>query len=195
MQLLELVERAQRGEEQAFAEICERFAGLVKKQAWQPHLRPLGEDAEAEAWLAVARAVKTYRADTGIQVAGYVESQVKYAVWNLFKKERRRWQRESTLEGGDDTGGLSLLATLPDSCDVAASVELRLLSAELKAAVSKLPERQYQAVVATLVQGRRLAEAAQEMGVSPQAVHNLQRRGVARLKACLFSSDRSEIPR
>ncbi|MCX7781211.1 MAG: RNA polymerase sigma factor [Negativicutes bacterium] len=182
MELIELVRRAQQGDEQAFTAICRRFAGLVKKHANQPHMKPLGEDAEAEAWLAVVRAVKTYRPEMGVQVAGYVESQVKYTLWNLFKRERKRWQRETALAKSADDEGASLLDFLAAAADVPGEVEARSAAAEIRRALAELPARQRQAVILTLAGGQRLAEAASGMGVSPQAVFNLRSRGLARLR-------------
>lgn len=182
MELTMLVAKAQQGDEEAFAEICGRFTGLVKKYANQPHLRPLGEEAEAEAWLAVVKAVRTYRPASGVQIAGYIESQVKYTLWNLFKKERRKWQRETAADADSGDEGPSLLDSLQASDKVEAVVERMELSQELQCALAKLPERQNRAVILTLVEGRRLIEAGRELGVSPQAVHNLQQRGLVRLR-------------
>lgn len=182
MELQHLVMKAQHGDREAFAEVCKRFTGLVKRQAWQPHLRPLGEEAEAEAWLAVVKAVKTYRADAGVQVAGYIESQVKYSLWNVFKKERRKWQSETAAEAAAGEDGLTVLHTLAAADNTEEAVAGQMISRELAAALAALPQRQSQAIILTLVQGRRLAEAARQLGVTPQAVHSLQQRGLARLK-------------
>jgi len=185
MELTILTAKAQQGDEEAFAEICGRFKGLVKKYANQPHLRPLGEEADAEAWLAVVKAVRMYRPESGVQIAGYIESQVKYTLWNVFKKERRKWQSETAAEADCGEEGASLLNTLQASDNVEAAVERIELSQELRCALAALPERQNRAVILTLVEGRRLIEAGRELGVSPQAVHNLQQRGLVRLRTML----------
>ena len=183
MELTILAAKAQQEDEEAFAKICGRFRGLVKKYAKQPHLRPLGEEAEAEAWLAVVKAVRTYRPEAGVQIAGYIESQVKYTLWNLFKKERRKWQSETAADADVDDEGSSLLDTLQASDNVEAAIERMELSQELQRALAELPERQSRAVILTLIEGRRLIEAGRELGISPQAVHNLQRRGLGRLRS------------
>lgn len=183
MELTILAAKAQQGDEKAFAEICGRFTGLVKKYANQPHLRPLGEEAEAEAWLAVVKAVRTYRPDTGVQLAGYIESQVKYTLWNLFKKERRKWQSETAADADNGEEGPSLLELLQANDNVEAAVELMELSQGLRCALAELPERQSRAVILTLIEGRRLTEAGRALGVTPQAVHNLQQRGLVRLRS------------
>jgi hypothetical protein len=59
--------------------------------------------------------------------AGYVESRVKYAVWNLFKRERRRWQQEVPLAGGgngdEEKSAPSWLDTLAATHNVEDEVE------------------------------------------------------------------------
>jgi len=183
MELNELVMKAQDGDSAAFALICRRFEGLVKKYAFQPHLRPLGEDALAEGWLAVAQAVRTYQSGAGVQFPGYVESRVRYALWNLFKRERRRWQHELPLEGGSDAeDGGTILDTLAGAQNVAAQVERKLSVIELRQAIACLPDRQQQAILKTLAADGSLTVAAAQLGVSVQAIYNLRQRGIARLK-------------
>jgi len=164
MELQQLIEQAQQGDEHAFQEICLRFAGLVKKYGKQPHLIALGEEAEAEAWLAVVRAVKTFKPDAGVQPAGYIDSQVRYAVWNLFKRERRRWQTETAAEYGGDEEGITLLDVMATADNTELAVEWKMIAGELQAALLELPQRQSQAVILTLVQRRRLTEAGDAPG-------------------------------
>ena len=190
IELLALVEKAQAGDQAAFEEICLRFRGLVLKYARQPHIWRLGDEAEAEGWLAVVRSVKTYRASAGVQVAGYIESQVKYALWNLYKKTRRRWERECLPEGDEDkTGSLAGLAALQMTERL---YDAKETAGELRILLASLPAKQRQAVVLTVLQGRRLAEVAAGMGISPQAVHNLQKRGLLRLKKLAAGMYQSE---
>lgn len=194
MELLELVNKAQMGDKTAFAAVCRRFEGLVKKHALRPHLRPVAEDAQAEAWLAVTLAVQSYDKTVGVQFAGYVESRVKYALWNMFKRERRRWQNELSFEGadnGEDGGGI--IVSLTDGSDTAAQVELNLLSREIQEAIKQLPERQRLAITLTVIGDLGLAGAACHLGITAQAVHNLRKRGLARLrKLCtgMYESER-----
>lgn len=183
MELVDLVQQVQAGDEAAFTAICRQFSGLVKKQARQPHLRTIAEDAEAEAWLAVVQAVKTYRRWTGVPVAGYIESKVKYALWNLFKRQRRNWQRELLLfDGGDREEGGPSWEKIPDRQNVAQEAEDNWLGRELRQAVGELPERQRQVVVLTLLGDSSLTDLARQMGVTVQAAHNLRKRGLSRLK-------------
>ena len=188
MSLEQLVIKAQTGSagEAAFAEVCKRFTGLVKKYANQPHLAGIQEEATAEGWLAVAATIQSYDQAAGVRFAGYVESRVKYAVWNLFKRERRRWQQELPLTGGGtedaEKSAPSWLETLAAVDNVEAAFEASLVTTAVREALVTLPDKQRVAVVRTLLKEARLGEVAAELGVSPQAVYSLRQRGLARLK-------------
>lgn len=187
MNIEQLVIQAQARNEggEAFAEVCRRFAGLVKKYANQPHVAGIKEEAAAEGWLAVAAAVRTYDPAAGVRFAGYVESRVRYAVWNLFKRERRRWQQELFLTGSTEEEGKErpgLLDTLAAADNVEAEVEANFAVTAVREALALLPDKQQTAVARTLLGEARLADIAAELGVTPQAVYSLRQRGLARLR-------------
>ncbi len=190
----QLVKEAQQGRDgqAAFAEVCQRFTGLVKKYTNQPHLKGLKEEATAEGWLAVATAVQTYDRDSGTRFAGYVESKVKYAVWNLFKRQRRRWQQELPLTGGgavdEDKQGMGWLDTVAAADNVEAVAEANFVNCAVGKAMDTLPSKQRMVVVKTLLKGARLADVAKELGISPQAVYGLRQRGLTQLKKELANS-------
>jgi RNA polymerase sigma factor (sigma-70 family) len=190
MELHQLVKKAQMGDKEAFQEICTRFTGLVKKYAREAHLLPIAEEAEAQGWLAIVEAVASYDEASGVHVAGYVDSKVKFAIWNLFKKERRIWQIQQ-LEGGQEE--TDSFIQLPDKADVAQEVEGRWLSLQVKAAVETLPDKQRQVIIRTVMGQETLTNVAVTLGITPQAVYNLRQRGVARLKSLcsgMYSSER-----
>ena len=182
MELNKLVKRAQVGDDQAIFEVCVRFTGLVKKYAFQPHIRPIGEDALSHAWLVVVEAIRLYDDSCGVPFAGYLESRVKYGIWNLFKRERRRWQNEAQLDGDGAEEGLAVLERLADEMDVGAEVEKQWLSQELMKAVAALPAKQGLVIMRTIVGRESLTALALELGITTQGVYNLRQRGLARLK-------------
>lgn len=196
MELLELVQQAQAGQQAALEEICRRFTGLVKQQARQPHLLLLREDAEAEGWLAVVQAVRTYDTQAGVPVAGYIASCVRYAVWNLFKREKRRWQHEVSLAGGDNeedaNGSGGWLAVLAGPEDVAAAVESKVLVEQIRLLLADLSPGQQRAVAGTLLEGKGLAAVGRETGISAQAVFNVRKRVLAKLFKNLHLQNVSE---
>lgn len=183
MELEQLVVAAQAGDEQAMTAVCARFAGLVKKYAYQPHMRPLAEDAQAEGWLAVVEAVRSYDPRHKIRFAGYVDSKVRFAVWNLFKRERRRWQNEVTV--GQDEEGQDVLAEMAAAIDVAAAATDRVTSTAILSCINQLPVRQREVLQLTLLDDTSLTDAARQLGVTVQAVFNLRQRGLARVKRSL----------
>lgn len=186
MELIELVRNAQSGNEQAITEICQRFTGLVKKYAFQSHVRPIAEEALSQGWLEVVQGIQQYDEQAGVPFAGYIESRVKFGIWNLFKRERRRWEHEAQLDGGQEEEGLSMLEQLADDTDVAGEVEGKFLAEELMTAIAKLPEKQRRVIVGTLLEDERLTTLAAELGITPQGVYNLRQRGLNRLKKGIF---------
>jgi len=177
-----LVKQAQGGAEEAFQQVCLRFAGLVKKYAFQPHLRLISEEAESQGWLAVVQCIRRYDVGCGVQFPAYVESQVKYAVWNLFKRECRRYQWEAELDGGQGEDGVARLERLADGTDIAMEVEVAFVSQELDEAIQALPERQGFVIRRTILEDEGLKAVGMELGITAQGVYNLRQRGLGRLK-------------
>lgn len=188
MELEELVAAAQAGNEPAMAAVCERFTGLVKKYAFQPHVRPIAEEAQAEGWLAMVEAVRSYDTRLKIRFAGYVDSKVRFAVWNLFKRERHHWQNEVAV--GQDEDGQDVLASMPDAVDVENMVINQITRAMILSCIDHLPIRQREVLHLTLLGGTSLTDAARQLGVSVQAVFNLRQRALAGVKRSL-TADKS----
>ena len=191
MELQQLVLRAQEGDNAAYEAVCRRFQGLVKKLARQRHLAGIYEEAEGEGWLALAQAVKEYSPERCVPFAGYAERCVGYRLWNVFKKERRRWQNECPLESGQssedgDNAGIGLLYRIEAAEDVAGEVERREKRDELRTALESLPDRQRQAVMTTIIGSGKLADLASDWGVSIQAVHATRKKALLQLKQSLL---------
>lgn len=181
----ELVIAAQAGDRAAFAELARRFAGLVYKWAGQPYAAAIREEAAAEGWLALAEAVRAYDLSTGIPFAGYARQQVRYAVWNLSKRERRRWQREIPLSGDGDEetdGTAGLRAILVADAQVDREAEGRILASMLYEGLAALPGRQRLVLAKTLLGDATLSAAAAGLGITPQAAYGLRQRGLAGLR-------------
>lgn len=176
----ELVKQAQQGNQEAFAEICRRFTPLVKKHAFQAHLKGIVEEAEGQAWLALVEAVQGYKADSQVPFAAFAESRVRYGVWNLFKKERRRWQQEWLPEAREEEG--FQLEQVASAYDLAKDVEINSLLQEAAQGVKALPLRQQQVLYHTIICETSLTDTAAFLGVSVQAVHQLKKRSLTRLK-------------
>lgn len=195
MRLDDLVEKAQAGDDEAFSSICQSFEGLVKKHAFQQHMRPIASEALAEGQLAVVQAVRLYDPALGVNFAGFVESRVKYAVWNMFKRERRRWQHEIPLEQGTDENELNFAEVISDGHDMEAEIAEVAVTKEIMDMVRILPEKQCLIIFKTLIEECSLTQVARNLGITPQAAHNLRKRGLARLKmvcAGMYASEGGE---
>lgn len=194
MTIEDLVQQAQAGDQAAFQEVCRLFQGLVKKHARPAHMQSIAAEAEAEGWLAVTQAIRAYDKATGVPFAGYAESRVRFAVWNLFKREKRRWQQEVLADGGsqgeEEDGDYFAAQAARD--DTAGEVETRLLAGELAEALQQLSERQRTIILQTIVYGYGLTELSRDSGITPQAVYNLRQRGLTRLKVLLAGMYESE---
>lgn len=183
MELMILVRKAQAGDREAIGAICERFTGLVKKYAYQPHVRGMAEEALSQGWLEIMEGIRQYDEKAGVQFAGYIESRVKYGIWNLFKKERRRWENEVALDGGkDEDEGVSILGQFADTRDIGREVEEKWLSEELLAGIKALPEKQGWVMMETFFHHESLKNMAAQLGITPQGVYNLRKRGISSLK-------------
>lgn len=94
---IELIEKSQKGDENALSTLCKKYEPLILKYAKNSHVATLGEDVKSELWLIFLEAVYKYTPTKGIPVAGYLQSAIKYGQWNLFKKYRKQWQHEQSL--------------------------------------------------------------------------------------------------
>jgi DNA-directed RNA polymerase specialized sigma subunit len=99
------------------------FAPLVKKYTWNK-----SNDERVEAWLAVVEAFATYDPNKGVRMPGYIESRVKYVVWNGLKKEQR--VNSEYIESCSESHS--------NHIDVAEVVELNLLRQVLCEALGNL---------------------------------------------------------
>lgn len=178
MHIEDLVNKAQRGDQTAFEVLCGQFQGLMKKSAGRPHLRSIYEEALGAAYESFIEAVQTYDAQLGVPFAGFAKAKVHFALWNLFKRERRRWQNECALNAEGDEANTFVC----DEVRIEEKVERKILAQELFCLIDRLPAKQRQAILLTVVSGMGLTEAGRLLGVTPQAVFNLKKRAIQELK-------------
>ncbi|MDR1702743.1 MAG: sigma-70 family RNA polymerase sigma factor [Sporomusaceae bacterium] len=188
LDLNELVRRAQGNLDngESFSEICRRFTPLVMKYAGQNHLRGIFDEAVSVGWLAVVEAVRSFDKTKGINFAGYVDSRVKYAIWNLFKKSRRRWQVEAAAEIGCEGDEISRFDFAESTHDVAEYVAARMDTQKLLNAIqehlSNLSPKQQAVIKLGVMQKVKLTDIAKQMKITPQAAFNLKNRGLGNLR-------------
>lgn len=181
----ELVKLAQAGDEEVFAQLCQRFEPVVHRYAHRAHLRSLGEDALSVGRLAVVEAIRTYDEKAGVPFGAYLERHIQFALWNLFKKERKIWQRTLSYDvsQGDDEK-----SEWRDCLTDDFNLEERVMKEEFQVALSEqfqtLPEHQ-QVVLREILTDHRLTDIAKKMHISPQAAYQIKIRARTRLKKAL----------
>ncbi|MFE5485320.1 RNA polymerase sigma factor [Streptomyces sp. NPDC056527] len=173
-----LVERAQRGDEDAFAEayrlvhpgLLGYVRGLVAEDA---------EDVASEAWLEIARDLGRFRGD-GAGFRGWTAAIARNRALDHLRRQRRR-PRTSLLEQD--------VLELPGGHDTAAAALERLSTEQALALVRSLPRDQAEAVLLRVVVGLDGPAAARVLGKRPGAVRTAGHRGLRRLAGLLAAAE------
>lgn len=173
-----LVERAQRGDEDAFAEAYRLVhPGLLG------YVRGLvGEDAEdvaSDAWLEIARDLGRFRGD-GAGFRGWTAAIARNRALDHLRRQRRR-PRTSLLEQD--------VLELPGGHDTAAAALERLSTEQALALVRGLPRDQAEAVLLRVVVGLDGPATARVLGKRPGAVRTAGHRGLRRLAQLLAAAE------
>ncbi|WP_165865936.1 sigma-70 family RNA polymerase sigma factor [Lucifera butyrica] len=158
--------------------ICHQFMPLVKKYSWQ--YRHKLQDAESETWLILIQAAQTYNPKRGVPIAGYLESRVKYGLFNIWRRQRKREQQECF---SDD----SFFNNLTARENLQEQVEEKEELSKIKEAINQLPPKQRYVIAQTVMNQYKMAKVAQDLGVTTAAVNQLKKRALARLKKKLFA--------
>lgn len=176
-----ILQQAQQGDREALAKLCHDFQGLIYKVTNQRYLKSIYDDALATAYLSFVEAVYSYDLASAVPFAGYAKSKVKFSVWNLFKKERRRWQRELSNDIVTEAG-IRLIEEFSDPNDSAVMAVDNILTEQLIKLLGKLPARQQQVINYLVFEARGITEIANCMNLSPQAVYSLKKTACRSLK-------------
>ncbi|MFB7861365.1 RNA polymerase sigma factor [Streptomyces sp. NPDC056069] len=166
----EAVERAQRGDEEAFAEAYRTvYPGLLG------YVRGLvgadAEDVAAEAWLEIARDLGRFRGD-GAGFRGWTATIARHRALDHLRRERSR-PRPAPVEQD--------LLDLPAAVDTAGEALESLSTEQALALVKSLPRDQAEAVLLRVVVGLDGPTAARVLGKRPGAVRSAAHRGLKRL--------------
>ena len=185
MEIVKQVQLAQQGDEAAFAELYLRFEPVVRCYANRSHVKVCRDDAIGAGQLAVVQAIKSYDPVTGVPLGAYIEQRVKYAVWNLFKQERKVWQHTVSYDVSqltDEDGPDCWRDTFADD-----DAERNRAAAEFKLDFRRImpdfSSRQQQ-VLQALIAGFTQTEISRRLNVSPQAVYKIKirlRQGLKKL--------------
>src|SRR5947209_499803 len=168
--LSRVVQAARDGDEDAFRTLYRAVQpGLLR------YLRALvGQDAEdiaSEAWLQIARDLRSYRGEGG----GFRAWAAMIARHRALDHVRRLSRRP--LEGGS----VDLLEQVADRWDTEGQVTDALRTQAALALIAGLPRDQAEAVLLRVVVGLDAGAAAQVLGKRPGAVRTAAHRGLRRL--------------
>ncbi|MEU6883462.1 RNA polymerase sigma factor [Streptomyces sp. NPDC046712] len=173
-----LVERAQGGDEDAFAQayrlvhpgLLGYVRGLVAEDA---------EDVASEAWLEIARDLGRFRGD-GAGFRGWTAVIARNRALDHLRRQRRR-PLTSLLEQD--------VLDLPGGHDTAAAALERLSTEQALALVRSLPRDQAEAVLLRVVVGLDGPATARVLGKRPGAVRTAGHRGLRRLALLLAAAE------
>ncbi|MCM1966360.1 MULTISPECIES: RNA polymerase sigma factor [unclassified Streptomyces] len=164
------VERAQQGDEEAFAlayrmvhpRLLGYVRGLVGGEA---------EDVTAETWLEIARDLGRFRGD-GAGFRGWTATIARHRALDHLRRQKRRPQT-SPLEQD--------VLELPGALDTAATALEGLGAQAVLSAIRKLPRDQAESVLLRVIVGLDGPAAARVLGKRPGAVRSAAHRGLRKL--------------
>ena len=166
-----LVDRAQRGDEDAFRAIYRTVQpGLLR------YLRGIvgdeAEDVASEAWSQIARDLTGFRGD-GPGFRGWAATIARNRALDLLRHQRRRPSSPSL--------SVEDLAERPAHEDTASAALDRVATEDAIALIASLPRDQAEAVLLRVVMGLDVAGAARVLGKRSGAVRTASHRGLRRL--------------
>lgn len=169
-QLSELLIRAKARDEAAFERLYGEFANRAYRYVYgRTGQADLAEDITAEVFAGLVDGLQTYRVpdqDVLPRFTGWFYRVVHNRMVDWLRKQRR----EEELEEGTAVGAA-----------VSRSLERTLLREELGQALTQLTEEQRQVIVLRFYEELSLAEVAELMEKSVEAVKGLQKRALAAL--------------
>ncbi|MET8729513.1 RNA polymerase sigma factor [Streptomyces parvus] len=175
------VERAQRGDEDAFATayrlvqpgLLGYLRGLVGDEA---------EDVAGEAWLEIARDIGRFRGD-GAGFRGWTATIARYRALDHLRRQRRR-PLISVIEAD--------MLQVPDVKDTESAVLENFSTRQALDLIGGLPRDQAEAVLLRVVVGLDGASAARVLSKRPGAVRSAAHRGLKRLAVRVAAMNRRE---
>lgn len=172
----DILERAQAGDRQAFAELYDRYFKTVYNYVYLRVAgnRALAEDITSETFLRALRRLDSF-SYTGKDPAGWFITIARNILLDHVKSARARFEVPTA-----DMVSADQVTEGPEN-----QVLGTLAAADALALVQQLPRPQAEVVVLRILKGLSVAEVAAMMGKSEGAIKALQHRAVRRLAALL----------
>jgi len=174
---VDIIQSAKTGDLASVATLYERHrAGVFRYLFYRVGNRQTAEDLTSEVFLRMIRSLDGYR-DRGISFQAWLFQIAHNLAIDHFRRDHNSWEVE-------------LLESLPaNDPEPAAAVERKLTSESLQRALLKLEADQRDVVVLRFVVSMPIADVAQTLNRSEDAVKGLQRRGLIALRAVLAGSE------
>ncbi len=177
-QLKNLVEAAQRGEQEAIDKLCHDFAPLIYKEAKGSNVQnALGEDAVNTAWVIFLEFIQRYKGNNFRLLPGLVRKHVHYGL--LDKINRKKSVNDTTsLEAHEQDSGQQLAAQVNEI----GQFELQHL---LKEALSELSEKQRKAINELILNDIGSAQFCQKYKCSQKTAFKHRASALKKLKSLI----------
>lgn len=173
----ELVRRAQQGDAEAFALLCEaHFDRIYRYVALKVRNRADAEDLTQQAFLKATEAIGSYRWK-GLPFASWLFRIAHNQVVDHFRKTSR--EEAVPLD--------EAITVAPD--DPASTTEQRMTLAQLVAACDRLSEAQREVIYLRFGSELSIAETASVMGKREGAIKALQHDAVVKLRKIIFQDE------
>ena len=176
-QLKNLIEAAQRGEQQAIERLCHDFAPLIYKEARRTSVQSaLGEDAVNTAWVIFLEFIQKYKGNNYRLLPGLVQKHVHYKLIN--KLHQKGCLLDCDALDADDKAK----AAIVDNRDYFAESIDRL---SMNKAVSRLTKKQRELIKAIDYEGIDIKTYSFQNNCSRQNIHQSHKAALSRLKEFL----------
>jgi RNA polymerase sigma-70 factor (ECF subfamily) len=173
-EIVELIRRAQLGDQQAFGEVYDKYVDLVYRYIYYRVGSPqVAEDLTSETFLRALRRIGSFTWQ-GRDVGAWFVTIARNLVADHYKSSRYRL--EVTTADLPDAAGDGTAAADPE-----VEVLQSLTSEVLLRAVKELGAEQQECIVLRFLQGLSVAETAEVMGKNEGAIKALQYRAVRTL--------------
>lgn len=199
--LANLIKSARDGNDRAIDDLLKKyrpFLKLVAEQAIGPGIRRREDasDLVQQTQLDVYRAISEFRGSSEAEFTAWVRQILRRNVSNAVRDNRaakRDIQREQALIQQDGSAMLSWFKPQANQASPSQQIIQSEQALHLAAALDSLPDDQREAVRLRHLEGCKLAEIAELMDRSPDAVAGLIRRGVSALKHQLSQSEADSL--
>jgi RNA polymerase sigma factor (sigma-70 family) len=180
----ELLRRISNGDEEAFTDMYERYAGAAFGLASRIcGDKDLAEDVVQEAFLSIWRRPDSYKPERG-SVAAYILGAVHHKAVDAVRHEEAVKRREHAAGGPDEAS----------HDDIAEEGWLLVLRDQVRSAVDKLSDVQRQALELAYFEGLTYSEVAKRLEIPLGTAKTRLRDGMIKLRNVLSDSGLGELP-